>query len=140
MKYGDYVPLAFAFVREKAKNQIARTLPQIAHYPFFSEALRTVLLTYPEREGLDILGAAARRTRNNGPSATNAFLAAIPHLPLQWPDRNDLISILKNEPVKAEPVQPSPAILSGGYTGPRGRSPGKPQDKSLDALHAVGVG
>lgn len=124
LKHGDYVALAFAFVRERAKDQIARTLPRIAAYPFFAEALRTVLLTYPEKEGPEILGFAARHSRNHGFSATQAFLKAIPRLPLQSRDRDDLISILTNEPVKAQPTQRSPAV---GYAGMRGRSQGYPQ-------------
>jgi hypothetical protein len=122
-----YVPLAFAFVREKAKDRIHHVLPRIALFPFFREALRTVLLTYPV-DGVRILGAAARSILMEGPAQIRAFLDALPYLPLQWRDREDLAMILERTPAK----MPRPATTSSpwGSTGSRptpaigGRSPG----------------
>jgi hypothetical protein len=140
LPYGEYVPLAFAFVREKAKNQIASALLKIVHFPFFAEALRTVALAYSNREGIQILGEAARVFRKNGPAVTKAFLDAIPYLPLQWPDRDDLVSILRNEPANAvpAPTAPAPAVLPPEFAGMRGRSPGFPR-QALEALRQVVV-
>lgn len=137
LRYGKYVPLAFAFVREKAKDDVPRALSWIALYPFFPEALRTVLLTYPY-DGLELLGKAARAMLTEEPKV-QAFLAALPHLPFTSHEREELARMLERRPARvaaaassaaASPWRPterrSPFVIGARFAGLH--------DKSLSAF------
>jgi hypothetical protein len=143
LPHGKYVPLAFAFVREKAKEQVPLALSSIARFPFFPEALRTVLLTYPI-DGLRLLAAAARYARMEArPDKIQAFQAALPYLPILSRDREDLAMILENAPA-APSTRPTPPLQASWSAAGRtatiaARSP-KLNLGTLAALQQFGYG
>ena len=56
---GDYAPLVFALVRDYDPDHLKDLMPDVARLGFLREALRTVVLRYPER-GYDLVLECAR--------------------------------------------------------------------------------
>jgi hypothetical protein len=106
LPYRDYVPLAFAFVRDRAKDRLPEILPQIATLDFFPDALRTVVRTYSEdHEYMDLLRQTVRNTLAMDDQPRAAALAdAIQRLPtLQATEVEELLQ--KLYPVKRPMVE-----------------------------------
>jgi hypothetical protein len=83
VKYRVYAPLAFAFVRERDPWYIPEMLADVAQLGFLREALRTVIVRYPEK-GLEILLRCARKAKGLSDSTVlDELLGALPRLGLK---------------------------------------------------------
>jgi hypothetical protein len=101
LPYRDYVPLAFAFVRDRAKDKLPEVLAQISLSDFFADALETIVLTYPD-DYMELLHRAVQETlAMDDAGRVAAFVAAAQRLTVRPTELEKLLQELRPEEVPA---------------------------------------